>query len=45
MDYIDLYYIYFFDDDILKDKVVVVFKEFKDEGKIKVIGVFNFFLE
>lgn len=45
LDYIDLYYIHFPDNDTPKDQAVAALKELKDQGKIKAIGVSNFSLE
>ena len=44
VDYIDLYYIHFPDENTPKEKQFAL-KELKDEGKIKAIGVSNFSLE
>lgn len=45
LDYIDLYYIHFPDENTPKNEAVAALKELKDEGKIKAIGVSNFNLE
>ncbi|HCD9106104.1 TPA: aldo/keto reductase [Staphylococcus aureus] len=44
-DYIDLYYIHFPDDNTPKDQAVAALQEFKEQGKIKAIGVSNFTLD
>ena len=44
-DYIDLFYIHFPDNDTPKYEAVGALKQLKDEGKIRSIGVSNFFIE
>jgi myo-inositol catabolism protein IolS len=44
-DYIDLFYIHFPDQDTPKEEAVGVLKKLKDAGKIRAIGVSNFFID
>ena len=45
MDYIDLYYIHFPDEDTPKDEAVAALQELKKKEKLKAIGVSNFTLD